>query len=260
MRESSTPIWDNDVLTISALHTSYDGIEALRGANLAVSAGEVVAIIGANGSGKTTLINTVSGVLRPQAGRVKFDGVDVTGFASHDVARRGLIQVPEGRRILGPLTVQENLKLGREARGSRDDGTDDLDRVFTLFPRLRERVRQPAGSLSGGEQQMLAIGRALMGHPRLLMLDEPSLGLAPVIVTQVFDALAALNQAGLTILLVEQNARRALDIADRAYVLERGRIVRTDKAAVLKTDPAIKASYLGIVERDISAAAEVLEH
>jgi branched-chain amino acid transport system ATP-binding protein len=216
-----------------------------------------VAIIGANGAGKTTLINTVSGVLRVGAGRVTFDGADVTGLTAHDVARRGLIQVPEGRRIFGPLTVQENLELGRQARGARQDGTDDLDRVYALFPRLRERLRQPAGSLSGGEQQMLAIGRALMGRPRLLMLDEPSLGLAPVIVAQVFDALTALNRAGLTILLVEQNARRALDIADRAYVLERGRIVRTDKAAVLKTDAAIKASYLGIVERDIGAAVQV---
>jgi branched-chain amino acid transport system ATP-binding protein len=245
------------VLTIDTLHTSYDGIEALRGASLTVSVGEVVAIIGANGAGKTTLINTVSGVLRVGAGRVTFDGADVTGLTAHDVARRGLIQVPEGRRIFGPLTVQENLELGRQARGARQDGTDDLDRVYALFPRLRERLRQPAGSLSGGEQQMLAIGRALMGRPRLLMLDEPSLGLAPVIVAQVFDALTALNRAGLTILLVEQNARRALDIADRAYVLERGRIVRTDKAAVLKTDAAIKASYLGIVERDIGAAVQV---
>jgi branched-chain amino acid transport system ATP-binding protein len=248
------------VLTIDTLRTSYDGIEALRGTSLAVSAGEVVAIIGANGSGKTTLINTVSGVLRPGAGRVTFDGADVTGLASHHVARRGLLQVPEGRRILGPLTVRENLELGRQARGRRRDGTDDLDRIFALFPRLRERLRQAAGSLSGGEQQMLAIGRALMGRPRLLMLDEPSLGLAPVIVAQVFDALAALNREGLTILLVEQNARRALDIADRAYVLERGQIVRADTAAVLKTDAAIKASYLGIVERDIGAAPQVSRH
>jgi branched-chain amino acid transport system ATP-binding protein len=237
------------MLTVDTLAAGYEGIQALRGVSLAVGAGEIVALIGANGAGKTTLMNALSGVLRPSAGRIVFEGEDVTGRPAFRVARRGLIQVPEGRRILGPLSVRENLELGRLARGTREGA--DLDLVFSLFPRLIERERQSAGSLSGGEQQMLAIGRALMGRPRLLMLDEPSLGLAPVIVSQVFAALAELNRSGLTILLVEQNARRALDLASRAYVLERGRVVRSGGSAELASDPAIAASYLGIVERAV---------
>jgi branched-chain amino acid transport system ATP-binding protein len=240
------------MLVVDTLVAGYSGIQAVRGVSLEVGATEIVALIGANGVGKTTLMNAISGVLRPTSGQVTFAGENLAGRAAHRIARRGLLQVPEGRRILSPLSVRENLELGRLARGGRSGA--DLDPVFALFPRLVERQHQIAGSLSGGEQQMLAIGRALMGRPRLLMLDEPSLGLAPIMVSQVFDALAQLNRSGLPILLVEQNARRALNLASRAYVLERGRIVRHGSAGELASDPAIQSSYLGIVERTLETA------
>jgi branched-chain amino acid transport system ATP-binding protein len=233
------------MLSASAIRTAYGRIEAVRGITLDLPDGAIVALIGANGAGKSTLMNTLSGVLRPVGGTVKLAGQDITGLPSHKVARRGLIQVPEGRQVLGPMTVKENLELGREALGSRARRSDDLERVFALFPRLRERVGQRAGSLSGGEQQMLAIGRALMGRPTVLMLDEPSLGLAPVVVTQVFEALRLLNADGLTMLLVEQNARRALDLADYAYVIERGRVFREGPSEQLRRDPEIQRSFLG---------------
>jgi len=234
------------MLDVTDLHTSYGAVKALRGFTVKVAEGAIVALIGANGAGKSTLINSVAGVVKPAIGRVLFDGEDVTGLPSFAVARRGLIQVPEGRRVLGPLSVLENLELGRQALGRRGGSPSDLDDVFDLFPRLKERIGQAAGSLSGGEQQMLAIGRALMGRPKLLMLDEPSLGLAPVVVSLVFDALRQLNRAGLAMLLVEQNASRALDLASYAYVIERGVELRQGHAAALATDPAIKASYLGL--------------
>ena len=234
------------MLDVSGLTASYGGTEVLKGIDVRVKAGTVVAVIGANGAGKTTLINTISGVVAPSAGTVRFAGSDVTNLAPHLIARGGLVQVPEGRRVFGPLTVLENLELGRQAIGTRS-GTmsDNLSFVFELFPRLRERQRQLAGSLSGGEQQMLAIGRALMARPTMLLLDEPSLGLAPLVTGQLFDTIARLSQLGVTLLLVEQNARRALLASSRAYVLERGKIVREGPSDELANDPAIRAAYLG---------------
>jgi branched-chain amino acid transport system ATP-binding protein len=235
------------MLTVRDLSAFYGGIAAVRGASLTVAAGKCVALIGSNGAGKTTLLNAICGALRPAAGNILFGETNITGEPAYRVARRGILLVPEGRQILGPLTVRENLELGRLALGSRRRGRRaSLDAVFDLFPRLAERVEQVAGSLSGGEQQMLAIGRARMGEPELLLLDEPSLGLAPIVVAAVFEALKRLNSSGLTILLVEQNARRALEIADYAYVMERGRIVDEGESARLRTDPSIQSHYLGV--------------
>jgi branched-chain amino acid transport system ATP-binding protein len=235
------------MLTVRDLSAFYGGIAAVRGASLTVAAGKCVALIGSNGAGKTTLLNAICGALRPAAGNILFGETNITGEPAYRVARRGILLVPEGRQILGPLTVRENLELGRLALGSRRRGRRaSLDAVFDLFPRLAERVEQVAGSLSGGEQQMLAIGRARMGEPELLLLDEPSLGLAPIVVAAVFEALKRLNSSGLTILLVEQNARRALEIADYAHVMERGRIVDEGESARLRTDPSIQSHYLGV--------------
>jgi branched-chain amino acid transport system ATP-binding protein len=235
------------MLTVRDLSAFYGGIAAVRGASLTVAAGKCVALIGSNGAGKTTLLNAICGALRPAAGNILFGETNITGEPAYRVARRGILLVPEGRQILGPLTVRENLELGRLALGSRRRGRRaSLDAVFDLFPRLAERVEQVAGSLSGGEQQMLAIGRARMGEPELLLLDEPSLGLAPIVVAAVFEALKRLNSSGLTILLVEQNAWRALEIADYAYVMERGRIVDEGESARLRTDPSIQSHYLGV--------------
>jgi branched-chain amino acid transport system ATP-binding protein len=234
------------LLTIAGLTTSYSGIEAVRGASLDVREGDMVALIGPNGAGKSTLLNSVSGVVRPAAGRVTFAGGDIAGWPAHRVARAGLLQVPEGRQILGPLTVEDNLELGRlAAHGRRGGERDELAHVFDLFPILKERRAQIAGSMSGGQQQMLSIGRALMGRPRLLLLDEPSLGLAPMVVAQVFDSLTRLNAEGLTILIVEQNVERALRSTRYAYVMESGRIVHQGQSAALLDDPKIAAHYLG---------------
>lgn len=232
------------MLEVSDVSASYSGIKALRGASLRVDDGEFVALIGPNGAGKSTLLNCLSGVVRPTGGSIRFQGEELLGVAPWHVSRKGLIQVPEGRQVLPNLTVRENLELGATALSGRQP-TYSLERIQALFPILAERREQRAGSLSGGQQQMLAIGRALMGAPRLLLLDEPSLGLAPVIVIQVFDALRALNQQGLTILLVEQNARQALLATDRAYVIEQGRIVHQGRSDDLSNDPAIVAHYLG---------------
>ena len=231
------------MLTIEQLVTSYGGIQALRGVSLTVPEGAMVALIGPNGAGKTTMLNTLSGIVRPRSGRVLFQEQDLVGLAPHRIARAGLLQVPEGRQVLASMSVEENLELGRLA--SRTTEAADLGRVYELFPVLRERRRQDSGSLSGGQQQMLAIGRALMANPKLLLLDEPSLGLAPLIVSQVFDALVQLNRGGLTILLVEQNARRALEMTQYAYVLEQGRIVREGASADLARDSQIASHYLG---------------
>jgi branched-chain amino acid transport system ATP-binding protein len=234
------------VLTVDSVTAAYGAIVALRDASLAVERGQIVALIGPNGAGKTTLLNTVSGITRPAGGSVTFQGRVITGRAPYRIARLGLVQVPEGRQILGPLSVQENLELGRLAAAGRAGPLDDdLRAVYRLFPRLEERLRQLAGSLSGGEQQMLAIGRALMGRPSMLLLDEPSLGLAPVVAGQVFAALEQLSTEGMTVLLVEQNARRALELASYAYVMERGRIVHHGPSAALRSDPRIVAHYLG---------------
>jgi branched-chain amino acid transport system ATP-binding protein len=232
------------MLQVTGLTAGYSGIKALRGAALSVSEGEFVALIGPNGAGKSTLLNCLSGVVRPTGGSIRFQDQELLGVAPWHIARRGLLQVPEGRQILPNLTVRENLTLGATALSGRTP-TYTLERISNLFPILAERREQRAGSLSGGQQQMLAIGRALMGAPKLLLLDEPSLGLAPVVVTQVFAALRALNSEGLTILLVEQNARQALLATDRAYVIERGCVVHEGLSADLAADPAIVSHYLG---------------
>ena len=232
------------MLKISNLHASYSGIAALRDVSLEIVRGELVALIGANGAGKSTLLNCVSGLVPVQRGTISFNGISLMGKRPSAIARIGLLQVPEGRQILGDLSVEENLLLGQLALGRRTP-TWKYNDVLELFPVLGERRNQRAGSLSGGEQQMLAVGRALLGAPDLLLLDEPSLGLAPRIVDQLFGTLCRLNEGGLTILLVEQNARRALGVASRAYILERGRLVRSGIAADLAKDPEVITYYLG---------------
>jgi len=234
------------MLKVTGLVTSYGGIDALRGVDLNVTAGSVTTLIGANGAGKTTLINTVTGIVRARAGNIVFEDQDISGLRPHQISRLGLVQVPEGRRILAPFTVLENLEIGWQALGKRGARRkEDFDRIFELFPRLAERQRQLGGSLSGGEQQMLAIGRALMARPKMLLLDEPSLGLSPVMVKMVFEAIKRLAADGLTLLLVEQNARRALDAASYAFVLERGLIASQGSAVDVRNDPAIVRAYLG---------------
>jgi len=234
------------VLKVAGISVDYGGVRALANVSVELAEGSIIALIGPNGAGKTTLLNAICGTLKPSEGTVLFRGKDITGIAAYRIARMGLLHVPEGRHILGPLSVGENLELGRLALGDRAaGGGNDLERVYGLFPVLERRREQEGGSLSGGEQQMLAIGRALMGRPRLLLLDEPSLGLSPLMSDQVFAALQQLNREGLTILLVEQNARRALQITQHAYVLEQGRIVRSGPSGDLAKDPAIIEHYLG---------------
>ncbi|HVV92590.1 MAG TPA: ABC transporter ATP-binding protein [Hyphomicrobiales bacterium] len=235
------------MIRVEGLTAGYGGIVAIDRLSLSIAPGQMVAVIGANGAGKTTLVNTIAGLVPAMAGAVKLDDVALTNLPASEVARRGVLLVPEGRRILGPLTVEENLRLGHLAARSRGGSrVADMERVFALFPLLRERRQQAAGRLSGGQQQMLAIGRALMGRPQVLLLDEPSLGLAPVVVAQVFAALHTLHQDGLSILLIEQNARRALELAEYAYVMERGRFVRHGPSAELRQDETIVSYYLGI--------------
>jgi len=232
------------MLEIENLHVAYRGIRALRGVDLSVAAGETMALIGPNGAGKSSLLNAISGLVGKGEGRVVFDGRDITRASPWRVSGLGLLQVPEGRQVFADMSVRENLLLGATALGGRPATYGEED-VYHVFPILRERRNQLAGSLSGGQQQMLAIARALMGGPRMLLLDEPSLGLAPVIVNQVFAALKGLQEAGLTILLVEQNARQALGASDRACVLEQGRIVHAGPSADLAHDPDVIAHYLG---------------
>ena len=232
------------MLAVDKLSIFYGGIQAVREVSLEVAEGEMVALIGPNGAGKSSLLNGLSGVVRASSGTVLLQGQPLHQTAAHKVARAGLIQVPEGRLVLGQQTVMENLQLGELALGRRQQ-TLGLAQVFELFPILHERQKQYAGSLSGGQQQMLAIGRALMGSPKMLLLDEPSLGLAPIIIEQVFSALQKLNQAGMTILLVEQNAKRALEVSSRAYVIEGGRIVHQGRSAAMRDDPAMMEHYLG---------------
>jgi branched-chain amino acid transport system ATP-binding protein len=235
------------MLEVKGLTTSYAGIVALDGADLIVRDGQAVAVIGANGAGKTTLLKTICGLLRPARGQVEFDGMRLTDRSAYAIARDGVLMVPEGRQILGPLTVEENLRLGHRALAGRADVVleEAMASVFALFPILAERRRQYAGQLSGGQQQMLAVGRALMGQPRLLLLDEPSLGLGPTIIGQVFEVLGKLHRDGLSMLLVEQNARRALEVTEYAYVMERGRIVRQGESRALSFDPIVIDHYLG---------------
>jgi branched-chain amino acid transport system ATP-binding protein len=233
------------VLKLTDVHTYYGRIHALQGIDLEVRQGEVVTLLGANGAGKTTTLKTINGLLHPKRGRIEFDGRDITQVPAHELVRRGIGQSPEGRRMFARMTVMENLQMGAYTRRDKDGVTQDYERVFSLFPRLRERRAQHAGTLSGGEQQMLAMGRALMSHPKLLLLDEPSMGLAPILVEQIFAIIKDIHQQGLTILLVEQNALMALGVADRGYVLQTGRIVRAGPAQALLADPEVQRAYLG---------------
>jgi branched-chain amino acid transport system ATP-binding protein len=231
------------LLEVEDLWVAYGGIEALRGISFTVDEGEIVTLLGANGAGKTTTLRTVSGLLRPRSGVVTFDGQRLDTVPAHQIVRLGLGHVPEGRRIFPRMTVRENLLMGAYYRNDNLDA--DMDRVFDLFPVLRERISQDGGTLSGGEQQMLAIGRALMSRPRLLLLDEPSMGLAPMIVGRIFDIIREINEHGTTVLLVEQNAAQALRLAGRGYVLETGEIVMSDAASSLLADDRVRAAYLG---------------
>jgi branched-chain amino acid transport system ATP-binding protein len=233
------------MLEVDNVHAYYDNIHALKGVSLTVDEGEIVTLIGANGAGKSTTLITISGLLEPRAGSITLRDQDLGELSAHEIVKLGVAHVPEGRRIFSRLTVAENLDMGAYIREDRDGIRQDLDLVFQLFPRLKERRSQVAGTLSGGEQQMLAIGRALMTHPRLMLLDEPSMGLAPILVEQIFDTIKELNQQGATILLVEQNARMALSIASRGYVLQTGSIVLEGSAAQLKADENVRKIYLG---------------
>ncbi|HWC12556.1 MAG TPA: ABC transporter ATP-binding protein [Acidimicrobiales bacterium] len=234
------------LLEVEDVHVHYGKVEALKGISLEVEEGEVVALIGANGAGKTTTLKTISGVRPVTSGHIRFAGTNLLGVAAHDRVRRGISQAPEGRRVFPGMTVLENLEMGaygrKEAKGAFDA---DLERVFGLFPRLAERRKQSGGTLSGGEQQMLAIGRALMARPRLLLLDEPSMGLAPRLVTHIFEIVSEINTQGTTVLLVEQNAVQALQRANRAYVMETGRVVKSAPARDLLDDAEVRAAYLG---------------
>lgn len=232
------------LLEVRDLHASYGAIRALRGISFELSEGQVVSLIGANGAGKSTTLNTISGLLKPTSGRIRFQGEDITGWRPDRVAARGLVQVPEGRQIIATMTVRENLVIGTHLRRT-DNLEQQLGRIYDRFPRLAERRNQKAGLLSGGEQQMLAVGRALMMEPKLLMLDEPSMGLAPLLVNEVFRLIEEIKQQGIPILLVEQNARKALHIADYVYVMDRGVMAREGRADHLRQDPQILASYLG---------------
>jgi len=232
------------ILDVQDVHTYYGNIEALKGISLKVEQGEIVTLIGSNGAGKTTTLRTIAGVLRPRRGTVRMDGSDLTKTPANEIVRLGIAHSPEGRRIFARMTVRENLEMGAFARRAADI-TDDYERVYTLFPRIKERLKQRAGTLSGGEQQMLAIGRALMARPKLLLLDEPSMGLAPVLVELVFQTIKEINAQGMTVLLVEQNAHMALTIANRGYVLQTGKIVLTDTAKALANNEMVRKAYLG---------------
>jgi branched-chain amino acid transport system ATP-binding protein len=232
------------LLEVSGLRARYGAIEALKGVSLTVGEGEVVTLIGSNGAGKSTTLRAVSGLTPPAAGTITFDGDDITGAAADHIVTRGIALSPEGRRCFPRMTVRENLDLGAYRRRG-PAVAEDLDRVFSLFPRLQERAGQKAGTMSGGEQQMLAIGRALMARPRLLLLDEPSLGIAPILVQRIYQTIGEIHRSGVAILLVEQNAHRALDAAARGYVLETGRVVLADATAALRSDPRVQEAYLG---------------
>ena len=232
------------ILKVEDINVYYGSIHAIKGVSFEVNEGEIVTLIGANGAGKSTTLNTISGLLHSKTGSVTFMGENLGKVPCHKIVSKGLALVPEGRRVFLQMTVQENLEMGAFTQGSKTLD-DDLERVYQQFPRLKERFKQVAGTLSGGEQQMLAMGRALMSHPKLLMLDEPSMGLAPILVEQIFDIIRELHKAGTTILLVEQNAQAALSVADRGYVLETGKVVTTGTGHELLESPAIKNAYLG---------------
>ncbi len=232
------------LLQVEGIHTYYGAIEALRGVSLTVEEGEVVTIIGSNGAGKSTTLRSISGLTPASTGTIIFEGADITRIPAHQIVAHGIALAPEGRHCFARMSVRENLDLGAYRR--RDTEIDeDLDRVFELFPRLKERERQKAGTMSGGEQQMLAIGRALMARPKLLMLDEPSMGIAPILVQRIYETIAEINRQGVSILLVEQNANYALDVSKRGYVLETGEVALTNESAQLRNDPAVQRAYLG---------------
>ena len=233
------------MLKIDNIHVYYGAIHAIKGISLEVNQGEIVTLIGANGAGKSTTLRTISGLLKPKEGSIAFEGNSIGGVPAHEIVKRGISQVPEGRRIFADMTVMENLDLGAFTRSDKDGIKDDLKRVFERFPRLEERKEQQAGTLSGGEQQMLAMGRALMSRPRLLLLDEPSMGLAPLLIREIFSIIVDINKTGTTVLLVEQNANMALSIAHRAYVLETGRITLSGDAKDLAASEEVRKAYLG---------------
>ena len=234
------------MLEVADIHTYYGNIHALNGVSLSVEKGEIVTLIGANGAGKTTTLRTICGLLKPRQGQIRLEGEEMTVFKAHEIVYKGVAMVPEGRGIFARLTVTENLDLGAYSRSDRATFATDQERVFGIFPRLKERQKQIAGTLSGGEQQMLAIGRAMMAHPRLLLLDEPSMGLAPILVESIFETIQAINTEGTTVLLVEQNALMALSIAHRGYVLQTGKIVLSDTAENLKKNEEVQKAYLGV--------------
>ena len=231
------------MLELNDVHSFYGNIEALKGVSIEVDEGEIVTLIGSNGAGKSTTLRSISGLTPPREGSIKFEGRELGETAPQEIVRLGISQAPEGRRCFARMTVRENLELGAYLRNDNIDS--DLDRVYDLFPRLKEREKQKAGTMSGGEQQMLAIGRALMAEPRLLLLDEPGMGLAPILVERIYQTIEEINDQGTTILLVEQNANSALDVSDRGYVLETGTIALTDKSSKLKENPEVQKAYLG---------------
>jgi branched-chain amino acid transport system ATP-binding protein len=234
------------MLEVKDIHTYYGNIQALKGVSLDVNQGEIVTLIGANGAGKTTTLRTISGLLKPRIGHIKLNGEDLAAYPAHELVFKGIAMVPEGRGVFSKLTVEENLEMGAYSRSQKVAILKDTDRVFTLFPRLKERRRQVAGTLSGGEQQMLATGRALMARPKLLLMDEPSMGLAPILVESIFDTIKEINTEGTTILLVEQNALMALSVAHRGYVLQTGQIVLSDTAEALANNKTVQKAYLGV--------------
>ena len=233
------------MLEIKDIEVYYGMIQAIKGISFEVNEGEVIALIGANGAGKTTTLHTITGLLSPKKGSVIFEGKDITKVPAHKIVSLGIAHVPEGRRVFAELTVYENLKMGAYTRKDKDEIEKTLEMVYKRFPRLEERKNQLAGTLSGGEQQMLAMGRALMSHPKIIVMDEPSMGLSPILVNEIFDIIQEVSKGGTTVLLVEQNAKKALSIAERAYVLETGRIVLEGDAKVLMNDDSIKKAYLG---------------
>ena len=233
------------MLEIHDIEVFYGMIQAIKGVSFQVNEGEVIALIGANGAGKTTILHSITGLIAPKKGRIVFEGQDITTTPAHKIVSMGMAHVPEGRRVFAQLTVLENLKMGAFTRKDKDEIEESLIRVYKRFPRLEERKNQMAGTLSGGEQQMLAMGRALMSRPRIILMDEPSMGLSPIFVNEIFDIIREVSEGGTTVLLVEQNAKKALSIADRAYVLETGRIVLDGKAEDLLNDDSVKKAYLG---------------
>jgi branched-chain amino acid transport system ATP-binding protein len=234
------------MLEVENIHSYYGNIHALKGISLTVEQGEIVTLIGGNGAGKTTTLRTITGTLKPREGAVRLEGEDLLPFKPHEIVYKGMAMVPEGRRIFSRLSVTENLEMGGFSRSNKQEIATSLERSFTLFPRLKERRNQVAGTLSGGEQQMLATARALMAHPRIVLMDEPSMGLAPVLVELIFETLQQINKEGVTILLVEQNALMALAIANRGYVLQTGEIILSDSAANLRKNPTVQKAYLGM--------------